>query len=169
MVIYSPCVIVISALTRHFANSLYVDTEFSPLGIKKNLEIYLLYNKVVSFTILDSVLMLCTTVMLVFLIWRIYANHTDYALAQEKNSLSEIKEMKWRFILGASAVILASLLSAAGNIYYVLIQPFENEGIWYIYYAPVISIFLSIIFVLTFVYFIMYVVNCICYRYRMDV
>ena len=161
--------ILISAFTRSFAHSLYVDTEFSPLAIKKNLEIYLLYNKVVSFTVLDAVMMLATVVMLICFVWKIYKRHTDFALALEKGARSERKEMTRRFWLGSVAVIFASALSASGNVYYVMIQPFENEGVWYIYYAPVIAIFLSIVFVLTFVYFIMFVVNSIGYRYRMDI
>ena len=160
--------IVISSLTRYFAKCLYVDTEFSPLAIKKNLEIYLLYNKVVSFTVLDALWMLVAVVLIICLIWKIYKNYTDHALALAKNSLSEAKEMKGHFLWGAVAVIFTAALSAAGNIYCVMIQPFENDGVWYIYYAPVISIFVSIIFALTFVYFIMFVVNCIGYRYRTD-
>lgn len=161
--------IVISVLTRYFAKSLYVDTDFTPIAIKKDLEVYLSYYRVVSFTILDAIWMLITVILVVFLIWSLYKKHTNYALAQENNAFSEVKEMRSRFIGGSVCVILSSLASAAGNIYYVMIQPHENVSNWYIYYAPVIAIALSIASALTFVYFIMFTVNNVNYRYRMDI
>lgn len=167
--VFSTVGIIISTLTRYFAKVLYVNNEFTPLAIKKDLEVYLAYYRVVSFTILDAIWMLMTAILVVFLIWSIYKKHTNYAPASENKAKSEIKELKGRFIAGAACAITSAVASAAANIYYVMIQPHEDLGVWYIYYAPAITIAISILSTLAFVYFIMFIVNSVKYRYKMDV
>ena len=151
--------------TRDIAVKLYSDPNFSPVAIKKDIDAYLGYYKVVSFTMLDTVFMMLTIILSLLIVWDVYKKHSNLAIATEKN---ELKEHSWRFWRGGIGFLLSAFISLGGGIYYIMTQPYENVSQWYFYYAPIIAIFFSLMFALMAIYFIVFILNCVKYRYHME-
>ncbi len=160
---------IISTVTRHLATTLYSNPLFSPEAIKKDLEAYLGYYRVVSFNILDSVWMLITIFTVLLLLWDLYKKHSNIAIASDSKELKEYKEHKRSFLIRAISTFSLATLTTAGSIYYVLSQPFENTGKWYFYYAAIIAIVISISFASVASCFIGFIINSIKTRYRMEI
>ena len=160
---------IISAVTRHFAKSLYFDPSFSPEAIKKDLGAYLGYYRVVSFNILDSVWMLITVIGVFLLLWDIYKLHSNIAVACANKESKEYREHKRSFVIRSISALSLATLTSAGSMYYVLSQPFENSGEWYFYYAAIIAIVISVSFAFVASYFVGFIINSIKFRYRMDI
>ena len=159
---------IISAVTRYFSTTLYSNPLFSPAAIKKDLEAYWGYYRVVSLTILDSVWMVITVCTVLLLLWDVYKKYSNIAVACEKNDFREYREHKRGFIVRAISTILMSVLTSAGSVYYLMSQPFEDSGKWYLYYAAIIAIVISVAFAVVASYLIGFVINSIKFRYRME-
>ena len=158
----------LSTYTRYIAKALYSNELFSPVAVKKDIEAYYSFYKVVSFTILDVVIALITVILGILLLWDIYKKHSNHAPALKNGEKREVCEHKWIFWRGAIVTILAAALSSAANIYYMFSQPYENVGEWYFYYSPIIAIITSIAFALTAVYFIVFVMGSVKFRYSRE-
>ncbi len=159
---------IISCYTRDIANVLYSNEEFSPVSVKTDLEAYLSFYKVVSFTILDIICILVTVIFAVLLLWDVYKMHSNLAPALENGERREVNEHKWIFWRGVLVVSFLAVLSSAANVYYMFVQPYENIGEWYFYYSPIIAIVASIVFALSGVYFTVFVMSSVKARYNRE-
>ena len=158
----------VSAYTGSISKALYSNEAFSPALVKKDIEAYLSFYKVVSFTILEVIFILIAVIFAILLLWDIYKKHSNLAPALENGEFREVREHKWIFWRGAIATLFAATLSSAANIYYLFVQPFENVGEWYFYYAPIIAIVASVVFALAAVYFTVFIINSVKFRYSRE-
>lgn len=159
---------IISTYTRDIATTLYSNPEFTPVAVKTDLEAYMSFYKVVSFTILDTALTFIAVVFAVLLAWDVYKKHSNLAPALEKDEKKEVREHRSTFAKGAVAIVLAATVSSAANIYYMFVQPFENIGEWYFYYSPIIAIVASVAFAIVAVYFTVFIINSVKFRYSRE-
>lgn len=159
---------VISTYTRSISKALYSDPEFTPVAVKVDLEAYMSFYKVVSFNILDVILTFITVIFAVLLAWDIYKKHSDLALSLENGEKREVREHRSSFSKWAVATMLAATASSAANIYYMFVQPFENVGEWYFYYSPIIAIVISVAFAIVAVYFTVFMINSVKFRYSRE-
>ncbi len=158
--------IISSALSQVSAVMLYSDPDFYPAAIRKDIEAYYAYYRMVSYHVIDSVIFIITVLVVVFMLWDIYKAHSDIAIAESER---EYEEHKRHYIKWSIPMIVLTLISAAGTVYYVFAQPFESSGNWIFYYSAIISIALSAIFTFFAAYFIGFINNCIKFRYRLDI
>ena len=126
------------------------------------------FYKVVSFTILDVALTLIAVIFAVLLVWDVYKRHSNLAPSLAKNEARDVKEHKLSFAKWTVAIMLAATFSSAANIYYILVQPFENVEEWYFYYSPIIAIVASVIFAIVAVYFTVFIINSVKFRYSRE-
>lgn len=159
---------IISTYTRSIATALYSDPEFTPVAVKVDIEAYNSFYNVASFTILDVALTLITVIFTVLLVWDVYKRHSNLAPSLAKNEARDVKEHKLSFAKWTVAIILAATFSSAANIYYMFVQPFENVEEWYFYYSPIIAIVASVIFAIVAVYFTVFIINSVKFRYSRE-
>ena len=145
-------------------SSIFFHSEFYPNAIRKNLDAYNAYYRMLGFHIAEAVILFVTVLLAILLLWDVYKAHSDLSSA---TSQKEFKEGARRYKLGAVATMICAALSSAGSVYYVLAQPFYNTDYWYFYYSAVISVAISLIFAFTASYFAGFVNNSVKYNYRL--
>ena len=153
--------IVISGISHYL--SIVFHRDFYPNAIRKNLDAYYAYYKMLGFHAAEAIILLLAVFFVVLLLWDIYRVHSDLSSA---TSISEIKEGSRRYRWGATFTLLCAALSASGNVYYIAAQPFYYTDKWYFYYSAMISVAVSLIFAFAASYFVGFINNSIKYNYR---
>jgi hypothetical protein len=154
--------IIISALSHY--SSILFHSEFYPNAIRKNLEAYYSYYKMLGLHIAEAAVLIVAVIFIALLLWDIYKAHSDLSKA---TSVAETKEGSRRYKLGAIVTVLFTALSALGSVYYVAAQPFYYTDKWYFYYSAVISVALSLMFAFAGSYFVGFINNSVKYNYRL--
>lgn len=154
--------VAISALS-HYSSMLF-HGEFYPNAIRKNLNAYYSFYKMLGLHIAEAAVLIVSVFLITLILWDIYKLHSDLSKA---TSASEIKEGSRRYRLGAALTILCATLSAAGSVYYIAAQPFYYTDKWYFYYSAVISVAVSLIFAFAASYFVGFINNSVKYNYRL--
>lgn len=158
--------IVSSLLSLISSKKLYASPDFYPAAIRKDLDAYYAYYRMLSYHIIDAVVFVLTVAILLLLLWDIYKVHSDLAVAESRN---EYVEHKSRYVKWAITIISMAVVSAGGTVYYIFAQPFESDGNWLFHYAAIISIAISATYTFFAVYFIGFLNNSIKSRYRIDI
>ena len=164
LLVASLCGAVLNLVT-HFV-TVDFHNRFYPGAIRKNIEAYNAFYRMAAFSAVDAVILVITVAIVIYVLWDIFKNHTDFSLATTDK---ERKEERGRFLKGAISTSILSFLAACGSVYYVLAQPFYNSELWFFYYSNIISVLITLTFTFSSVYFIGYVAGSIKYRYRLDI
>ena len=154
--------IIVSVIQHSLTTSFY--SLYYPNAIRKNLQAYYAYYKMLAFHIVEAVVFVITVAMIVLVLWDVFKKHTDIA---NTTSTKEFKEIAFKYKLSGILVIFCSLISSGGCVYYVIAQPFYYTNNWYFYYSAIISVFASIVFAFGASYFLGYVINSVKYKYRL--
>ena len=80
----------------------------------------------------------------------------------------EKKEATQKYAIFGCLSVFTSLIAGGSRIYFVAVQPYSNIDKWIFNYSSMISTALSIIFSVSFAFFIQYVIGEIKYRYRLS-
>ena len=152
--------IVASAL--HHTAMIGFNAQYDFPDILRDLNAYNSYYVRFFYQISEVLIFVISIILTVILLWDVYMAHTDYSDSQGKQKA----ELKRRYISYAIFTVLAALLSAAGDIYYVFSQPFYFDAIYYSY-SLIISLFLDVIFMFAVTAFIGFVSNSVKYKYRL--
>ena len=159
--VVSACGIVTSFLSHYSA--VHFHAEFYPNAIRKNLEAYHAYYRMLSYHILDAIIFCTVAVLSLLMLWDVYKCYTVLTLPDIEK---EKREYRRKFILGGTFTLFFAIAAAVGTVYYILAQPFYYTGHWYFYYSTMISVAIDLIFVFAISYFIGFVKGAVRFRFR---
>lgn len=140
-------------------------SEFYPAAIRKSLEAYYAYYKMLTLHAIDAVIMQITVLLVLLMLWDVYKVHSDVGIVENHK---EYRLYKGKFVKQSVIIYITSIISSASEVYYIFAQPFYYLQNWYFYYSAIISVSLSLVFVFAICYFIGFVNNSVRYRYRVD-
>lgn len=121
---------------------------YEPNAIRKDIEAFSLYQRMIVCYFAESLVFFVTTVLALIIIWDIFRQHGDII---DVDVLSSSKA-KRAYIAKAVICFALALVSAAGNMYYAISLQYHDRS-WIFSYSSVIYSFLNLLFIFTMVYF----------------
>ncbi len=152
--------IIASWLNNSATNSFNESYYFS--AILKDINAYYAYYTKFAYQIFEAVIFIASVVIAVLILWDIYKSYTDFSSETGKFK----KEFKARFVTSSVMAILATILSALGDAFYLFSQPFYYNA-WYFSYSMVLSFVLDVVFLFAIISLIGFVNNSVKYKYRL--